>query len=221
MTYEELKMHLGSEVSYSGIDIVFKIWESIDEGKNISGFFGNFLKGFQNRPSVRTSNPTKTVSDPLVDSLLKAKIPSFSDFDIDLIRFGHRASMAAENITGLILEEYVHDSLIKYGWSCCWGNCIKAVDLCSNKGDLIQLKNKSNTENSSSNKIRVGTEIKKWYRFNAYNGSTCWNELNAMTNTPSLLSEEKFREFAYKLVKANPDVLYVNTSELNSVSKAF
>ena len=135
---------------------------------------------------------------------------SFSDKDIARVKFDHRLSMAAENIIGLILEEYIHVNALKYGWSCCWGNSIKAVDFCSSDGKLLQVKNKSNTENSSSNKIRQGTEIIKWFRLNANNGNTNWDTLNTIIGKPALLSEVGFERFAEDLIKKNPNALYLD-----------
>ncbi|MFA5514368.1 MAG: SinI family restriction endonuclease [Sphaerochaetaceae bacterium] len=216
---ETLKHHLGNDIEYSGINIVYPIWREVEKDQDVEHFFLKFYKGFINRPSLRISNPTKTIPDSAIDKLLKARIEQLSDFDITLIRFGHRLSMAAENIIGLILEEYIHNALIDKGWSCCWGNCIGAVDFCSKDGTLIQVKNKSNTENSSSNKIRKGTDIKKWYRLNALNGKTRWDDLNQITRCTNLLSEDKFQIFASNLIKENPSALYVNEKELASISK--
>jgi transcriptional regulator with XRE-family HTH domain len=68
-------------------------------------------------------------------------------------------------------EEYLAEKLLPYGWYCCWGETMKSVDFCTQNGDLLQVKNRSNSENSSSNKIRQGTAIIKWHRINASNGS--------------------------------------------------
>ena len=197
----------------SGFRIVQAVWKrvsvDISEAEEAK-FVHNFIKGYDNRPSVRTSNPTGTKADQIIDSLIKARITSFTDKDIERIKFDHRLSMAAENIIGSILEEYIHVNALKYGWSCCWGNCIKAVDFCSSDGKLLQVKNKSNTENSSSNKIRQGTEIVKWFRLNASNGKTNWDALNTIIGQPSLLSEAGFKQFAENLIKNNPNALYLD-----------
>ena len=201
----------------SGFDIVYNFWKnnvndaSIDTYPEFIKDF--FIKGYDNRPSVRKSNETGTIPDIVIDKLIKARVSELKDKDIDLIRFGHRLSMSAENILGLILEEYIHDNVLKYGWSCCWGNCIKSVDFCSSKNMLLQVKNRSNTENSSSNKIRQGTKIEKWYRINAQNGKTHWDELNRIIGVRSLMSESDFIDFAKALIKDNPSALFVNKDE--------
>ena len=64
------------------------------------------------------------------------------------------------------------------------------------------VKNKYNTENSSSNKIREGTEIKKWYRLDYKTKSGVkypvyqWDELNDI-----FLSDETLQKEHEKLFK--------------------
>src|SRR6202453_1801536 len=55
------------------------------------------------------------------------------------------------------------------GWIWCSGTSVKAVDFIhydekNNEWNLLQVKNRDNTENSSSSKIRDNTTIKKWFR---------------------------------------------------------
>ena len=169
--------------------------------------------GYFNRPSNRTSNQSRTVPDPLVLRLISNRISEISEEDEKFIGIGHKLAMAAENIIGAILEEYIHNSLINFGWSACWGSCIKAVDFCSSDGKLLQVKNKSNTENSSSNKIRNSTDIVKWFRFNASNGNTKWDELNRLTTGENTMSEEDFRTFAVNLIRENPSAINVSLED--------
>ena len=73
--------------------------------------------------------------------------------------------MSAENIQGNLLEEYIAQKVRPYGFIWCEGNVLRAIDFCNTDGSLfLQIKNKSNTENSSSSNIREGTSIEKWYR---------------------------------------------------------
>ena len=59
-----------------------------------------------------------------------------------------------------LLEEYISISVRPYSWIWCNGNVLRAIDFCSSDGSiLLQIKNKSNTENSSSSSIRTGTNI--------------------------------------------------------------
>lgn len=204
------------ELEFSGFNIVYPVWIKLNQGATIGDkekFLHDFGKGYFNRPSNRTSNQSRTVPDPLVLRLISNRISEISEEDEKFIGIGHKLAMAAENIIGAILEEYIHNSLINFGWSACWGSCIKAVDFCSSDGKLLQVKNKSNTENSSSNKIRNNTDIVKWFRFNASNGNTKWNELNQLTTRENTMSEEDFRAFAVKLIKENPSAINVSLED--------
>ena len=207
-----------SKFTESGFMIVVPVWltENPSAGMtDVDKFVKKFFSAYDNRPSQRISGKMTTVPDPLIDEIIEERIPAFSEKHIKLIRFGHRLSMGAENISGLILEEYIHSKVLKYGWATCWGSCIKAVDLCSATGSLIQIKNKDNTENSSSDKIRSGTSIKKWFRLSSKNGKTEWPALNYMLGIPAedQLSEKGFVEFARQLVRNNPQCLFVDRFE--------
>lgn len=203
----------------SGFDVVSKAWEThvVDASTTtLQSFIKKFIDGYNNRPSVRTSKESATVPDQIIDKLISARIPQFTGRDINLIRFGHRISMAAENILGYILEEYIHIKAINHGWACCWGNCITSVDFCSSR-KMLQVKNRSNTENSSSNKIRKGTRIEKWFRVNALNGSTNWLALDMIIGVNQLFSEKEFIEYAKTLIKANPAVLFVEQEKVDEL----
>lgn len=161
---ELANQYYSEETEESGFKIVTPVWlqqNSNASQADVESFINKFFNAYNHRPSKRISGKMTTVPDKLIDNLIGARIKSFTPNDIALIRFGHRLSMGAENIIGLILEEYIHTKVLKYGWATCWGSCIKAVDLCNKNGDLIQIKNKDNTENSSSDKIRAGTTIQK------------------------------------------------------------
>ena len=206
----------------SGFDIVSEFWKvhvTDASAKTLPTFIKEFVKGYNNRPSVRTSKKTGTIPDHLIDEIIQARIPKFSKRDITLISFGHRLSMATENILGLILEEYIHSKAIAHGWSCCWGNSIRSVDFCSTY-KMLQVKNRSNTENSSSSKIRSGTRIEKWFRINAINGKTNWLELDRIIGVSQLFSEKEFIAYAKALIKTNPAALYVEPKALSSLHSA-
>lgn len=212
------------ELTDSGFSIVVPVWlknMKTSTVEDVNKFIKKFFTAYRNRPSQRTTGKMTTVSDPLTDVLIAGRISKFDADTIKLIRFGHRLSMGTENIIGLILEEYIHTKVISLGWATCWGSCIKAVDLCSMAGDLIQIKNRDNTENSSSDKIREGTTIKKWYRMQSKTGKTEWEKLNEMLHLPpnNQLSEEDFENFTKILVQKNPACLYVDPDDYAEIEK--
>lgn len=221
---ELANQYYSEETEESGFKIVTLVWlqqNSNASQADVESFINKFFNAYNHRPSKRISGKMTTVPDKLIDNLIGARIKSFTPNDIALIRFGHRLSMGAENIIGLILEEYIHTKVLKYGWATCWGSCIKAVDLCNKNGDLIQIKNKDNTENSSSDKIRAGTTIQKWYRLSSKTGQTEWGALNTMLGIPASdkLSEEEFIQFARAVVIMNPKCLYVDLAECEAIQK--
>lgn len=165
--------------------------------------------GFDNRPSQRISNLPGTVADPIIETIIKARLGQLSVDDLVKIIFAHRLSMSAENLLGLLLEEYLAIRLREYGWHCAWGETVKLVDFVSEQGVLLQVKNRSNSENSASGSVRAGTAIVKWHRIEADRIEYRWEELNQICGTKELLSEIDFVEFAVSSVKQNPSSLAI------------
>lgn len=189
--------------------------------ESIEKWVRQYFNDYHNRPSVRKSNPPATVHDDALDIVIHSRLKGLASSELDLIKWAHRLGMSAENIMGTILEEYLADRLMAHGWYCAWGSVVKAVDFVSEAGDLLQVKSRNNTENSSSNKIRNGTNIKKWWRFHATQGSTNWDELNQLLGL-NVLSEMDFRAFVTDLVHKNPEAMAVepaNTWKSISESK--
>lgn len=177
----------------------------------ILNWISKFNNGYMGRPSKKTGTPPKTLPDPAVSSIIACAIPSISQCDIEKIEFAHRLSMSAENLLGPFVEEYVFERLKQYGWALAWGETVRSVDLCSRDGRLIQIKNRSNTENSSSNKVREGTSIKKWFRVDAGSGEYLWEELCAIANVDqSLLTEQDFRSYFKSALNSNPKALGID-----------
>ena len=135
----------------------------------------------------------------------------------------HNLFMSAENIQGNLLEEYIALKTRKYGFLWCNGNVLRAIDFCNTDGSLfLQIKNKSNTENSSSSNIREGTNIKKWFRLGTrtQNGQKYpdykWADLNAIINSnrtdnhelnPCQLSEEEYISFLDNVATRNTELI--------------
>ena len=167
-----------------------------------------YKNGYENRPSVRAGKAMSTIPDPAIDQIIQLRLSNLTNQKIEKIKFAHRLSMSAENILGLIVEEYLSIELAEFGWHCCWGEVTRFVDFCRSDGRLLQVKNRSNTENSASKTVRINTEIKFWYRINAYNGNYNWDKLNEINQT-NKFSEENFTNFLKNLIDENPDILTV------------
>jgi SinI restriction endonuclease len=167
-----------------------------------------YRSGFEKRISQRTSNPPGTVADPIVDTIIGARLSGLSADQLSQIKFAHRLSMSAENILGLLLEEYLAEILAEYGWHCCWGEVVRHVDFCHNDGTLLQIKNRSNSENSSSSRVRLHQPIEKWYRVDAKTGQYQWAELNQRCNTDRF-SEVGLIDFVQRVLSQNPGALAI------------
>ncbi len=167
-----------------------------------------YQRGFDGRASKRVSNPPGTVADPIIEKIIGSRLDDLTDDDLNKITFAHRLGMSAENILGLILEEYLFEKLKDKGWHCAWGETVKSVDFVNEDGSLLQIKNRSNSENSSSSAVRDGTEIQKWYRIKADRVEYMWTQLNDICGTDNL-SEDGFVAFVKSTISSNPDCLAV------------
>lgn len=169
-----------------------------------------YLKGYTNRPSVRIGNRSTTIPDSIVKEIIKMRIENLDDNLANKIEGGHSLSMTIENIVGDLLEEYLSVKLADYNWFCCWGSTIDAVDFCTRDGLLLQVKTSDNSENSSSSRVRVGTNIRKWFRrFSTKENTYNWPELNQLIDK-DIFSEEDFRAFVKATIKSNPNCIYVD-----------
>jgi len=110
----------------------------------------------------------------------------------------HRKAMAAENAIGSLLEIYIASEMEHYGWVWCSGEIVKAVDFIRWDNNLgwvpMQIKNRSNSENSSSAAIRNGTNIKKWFRSFSTKDATNWEAFPEI-ELRGVLTEEGFQKF--------------------------
>lgn len=205
----------------SDVKFVFSVIAH-DEGRvpgNISGdteqqaikkWLEKYKGGYDNRASQRISNPPGTVADPIIEKIIGARLEHLSDDDLVKITYAHRLGMSAENILGLLLEEYLATRLRDYGWHCAWGETVKSVDFVNKHGNLLQIKNRSNSENSSSSAVRDGTEIDKWFRIKADRVEYMWGKLNQICGTKNL-SENDFMKFAMGCIKKNPSCLAIES----------
>ena len=179
-----------------------------DEKALIRKWILKYQSGIEGRASVRNSNPPSTIADPIIQEIIGARLSALAESDLNKITYAHRLGMSAENILGLILEEYLADNLIEFGWHCAWGETVKSVDFVHEDGQLLQIKNRSNSENSSSSAIRTGTQIEKWFRIKADRIEYMWESLNEICGTDSL-SEAVFVSFVKNTIKSNPSCLAV------------
>lgn len=167
-----------------------------------------YEKGKNGRASIRESNPPGTVADPIIEKIIGTRLTSLSGEELKQITYAHRLGMSAENILGLILEEYLAVNLLQYGWHCAWGETVKAVDFVHEDGRLLQIKNRDNSENSGGKVVRVGTRIVIWFRIKSTRIEYMWASLNDICGTTHL-SEDAFVAFVMNTIANNPSCLAV------------
>jgi hypothetical protein len=174
----------------------------------VKRWVSKYFSGYENRASQRISSLPGTVPDSIIDTIIGGRLPHLSKQRIEHIKYAHRLSMSAENVLGLLLEEYLAERLAACSWHCAWGETVKSVDFVNEDGRLLQIKNRSNSENSSSSRVRNGTNIEKWHRINHKTGAYNWGGLNQIC-TIELLSEKDFVTFVSKTLRTNPKCLAV------------
>jgi len=200
----------------------------LNEQSTFSDYLDRWIKDYEDGitklPSKRTANPKSTCDDPSVKQLVKSTQGITQD-EVDAQSEHHNLFMSAENIQGALLEEYISMKIRPYGWIWCAGESIHAVDFCTTNGSyLLQVKNKNNTENSSSSAIRNGTSIEKWYRLKSKKTGTkyepvyLWDSLNQIINSnnitgisePCNMSEDDYQNFLKQVAIANPNIINKN-----------
>lgn len=194
------------------------------EGATYKDYIERWVRGYQeamlNLPSERTASPKSSCSDPAIKTIVQY-VTKVDDAEAENQSNHHNLFMSAENIQGNLLEEYIASVVRKYGWLWCNGNVLRAVDFCTIDGSaLLQIKNKSNTENSSSSAIRTGTTIQKWYRLGTKSRKGVrlpdykWDNLNSIINTHVFghtndcnMTEDSYNAFLKNVATHNPRII--------------
>lgn len=145
-----------------------------------------------------------TVPDEMVSIVMQVAY-GYSPEETEDIKAEHQRSMCAENCVGALLERYLDSVLRPHGWHWCCGEFVKAIDFikrnCDGTWVAMQIKNRDNSENSSSSAIRNGTPIQKWFRSFSRTGRTNWENMPEFMRHLQL-SEEAFIDFARSYLEA-------------------
>ena len=145
-----------------------------------------------------------TVPDEAVSIVMRA-VYGYSEGQTNRIKTEHQHAMSAENIVGSLLERYIATAMEPHGWIWCAGDFVKGVDFIKYQAaeggwQSVQVKNRNNSENSSSAAIRNGTEIEKWFRSFSRKDATNWNKFPE-PEFRDKLTEAGFREFLTNYLK--------------------
>lgn len=147
----------------------------------------------------KSPNPPSTIPDEMVSVILQRYF-DVPETDLEHIKREHLLSMGAENMVGHLLEHYLATVLEQQGWIWCSGSMVRAVDFIKppvtqgSPWGMLQVKNRDNSENSSSSAIRNGTSIEKWFRTFSQKPELNWDAFPEESIRASL-SEASFRQF--------------------------
>lgn len=168
--------------------------------RNIQGgsqeYITKLAGNFASSRFVRAPTPPSTIPDEMVSTILNVyfHVPQEK---LEDAKYLHALSMGAENIVGDLLERYIASVIEPQGWIWCSGSTVKSVDFIrppvevDGTWDLLQVKNRDNSENSSSSSVRNDTDIIKWFRTFSKTGDTNW-PLFPCINARNSLSEAGF-----------------------------
>jgi hypothetical protein len=147
--------------------------ENLDSEDILQKLSTAFNKGRQLKPPSISKSPVDTAISMVAESWFavpKSNIKKFFEY--------HKQAMSVENIIGTYLEAYINSVLCTEGWIWCSGSIVNKVDFVktekNNFTKYLQVKCRDNTENSSSQTVRDGTRIEKWFRLYNKNGKTNW-----------------------------------------------
>ena len=203
-----MKYVLGAIIKYPELAPGFKGKDQTLDSQ-LTKWIIKFNSGRLGKPTLRKTNIPGTIPDPMVEIVIKSRLQLLDENQVNDISWGHRIGMQAENIIGALLEEYLADNLEQYGWYCAWGASVSAVDFVSSKYSLLQVKNRDNSENSSSRKVRDDTEIMYWFRSRSTKLEFMWDRINTICGTNGELSEDRFKKFVQSCIKNNPDCVAI------------
>ena len=193
----------------------------LTDSATYEGFIDRWVRSYleaENNPArAKTAAPKGSCNDPAVKAIVKM-VTRVSDEEATIQESHHNLFMSAENIQGALLEEYIDSVISQFGWIWCKGNTLRSVDFCTTDGEnLLQIKNKSNSENSSSSNIRSGTNIKKWFRLGTrtragkkypdYKWETLNKIIESTSGKPCNLSEDDYIKYVEEVATNNPSLI--------------
>lgn len=196
--------------------------QSLDE--YFEKWVGRYVDAMQNPPSSKSLKPKTSCTDPMIRKIVQSAL-LLTDEEAYKGEKYHDRFMSAENIQGNLLEEYIAKNIEPYGFFWCCGEVLHAIDFCTANSFFLQIKNKSNSENSSSSKIRTGTSIEKWYRLGTSVKNKVkypdykWTDLNVIIashatkniENPPSLSEGGYLSFIKEAISKNKWLLKIKT----------
>jgi hypothetical protein len=179
------------------VDFLFENPTFAQKGIDINSQYGLKKLALKFSNSRELSYPKIPETTP--DTMVRFILERYWDFDYKKSESAvimHNYAMGAENIIGNLLERYIANELEPKKWVWCSGSIVKHIDFVYRDGKnwlALQVKNRDNSENSSSKAIRDNTEIVHWFRTFSRKPETNWE--NFPKNIDKNLSEAGFRDF--------------------------
>ena len=127
---------------------------------------------FINSRNLKISiNEPQTITDDALWEYIKLQ-KNLSDEKVNELAKYHKIAMSIETKLGSLLEGFINKHIRKHGWIWCSGNILQDIDFIKKNIDddgnikwvPLQVKNSDNSENSASSRVRIGTNIVKWFR---------------------------------------------------------
>ncbi|WP_317298266.1 SinI family restriction endonuclease [Collinsella tanakaei] len=184
-------------------------------------WIAKFLVEWKSLPSDHEADPKKTVTDRALINMVMSTCHAGGLERAEEWAAHHNLYMSAENVGGNLLEEYIASKTSSYGWIWCRGKILTAIDFCNfDCTSMFQVKNKTNTENSSGKGFREACGARVWCRMRAElrNGTieTYWDDLISIIksgaapglNVPDdLMSENEYLDFVKDVAERNPNII--------------
>lgn len=151
---------------------------------------------FSDSRKPHAPKPPDTVPDKMVSFIIN-KYFNVPENELEKAVELHSLSMGAENLIGDILERYIASVVENHDWVWCSGSIVSAVDFVYKKENgwaALQIKNRDNSENSSSASVRDNTDIKKWFRTFSKKAGDNWDNFPPIIDDVTL-SEIGFRNY--------------------------
>lgn len=180
---------------------------SVESDSGLSTLANRYFEGYR-----RSDFPVEpsTVPDEMVSVIMEIAY-GYTTAQCEQIKLEHQHAMCSENCVGNLLERYLDSKLRGSHWSWCCGEFVKAIDFLGrnekNEWIALQIKNRDNSENSSSSAIRDGTRIQKWFRSFSKDTKKGRPSFTNWAKLPELmqgynLSEAEFKNFVSQYITA-------------------
>ncbi len=199
---EIIKKYTNDETARNSFSLIADFLTETKENSNLdSATLTKLARKFTKERSMPCPSMPSTITDDIIALILER---FYNETNVEEALKHHKQAMSAENIIGKLLERYIASVAEPAGWAWCSGSIVKSTDFIkrSKRGWIqVQIKNRDNSENSSSASVRQDTEIKKWFRTFSRTGKTNWENFPDK-DLKEALTESNFRTYVIQYLQA-------------------